>query len=197
MIEVDSREMRLLALRQIIKLIEQGDVEHLAEQGLTESDQQRLHSLTPRDLTELAQMSQLRLRLDCDFGSLRFALDTHLNVRDRRTKADYFIANGASLQQLQDLFGLTRTEVATRRASLCPHHRRGRPALPPEDEREAIAATWKTLSVQDETRLPHDALVERHIRLHQAYPQVSIAALETIVLNYAHNSPSNGSKSHV
>jgi hypothetical protein len=197
MIVVDSGEIRVLALRHIIKLIQQGEADALASHGLTTADQHRLCTLTSQEIVELAQMKHLRFEFRCDFGSLAFALDTHTNVRDRRATTDYFIANGASLAQLLELFGIARREAMERRSALCPNHRRGRPALPRDAEREAIAATWTTLSAADgKTGTdPQDDLVHRYKRLHEAYPHISIAALETIVLSHAQITPTHGSKS--
>jgi hypothetical protein len=181
-------EMRLAILRELIRSIERGECEQLAEAGLSQTTQQRLHGLTARQVGDLAQMPYLQFKVDFDFSRLSFAIDTLLDVHERQSKLDYLVTYGASFAQIQNLFGLSRKEVETRRAALSSTYAgRGRPTLPTHKIREQIAAAWSDIANSDadgsDGAEPDDAA--RYIRLHEQFPSVSIAALETVVLSYA------------
>lgn len=96
-----------------------------------------------------------------------------------QVKAEYFIRHGASEAQLREYFGLTRETVRKLRRTLRPHHGTGRPALPKPELAKRIADVWEGLQGGD--------AADRYMRLHQAFPAVSIAALETVVRACPHS----------
>jgi hypothetical protein len=182
-------EMRVAVLRQLIRAIERGEGDQLAEVGVSHTDQALLSALTVRQVSDLAQMPYLQFRVVCDFSRLSFAIETLRDVHERQIKADYFIAHGASLAQLQDLFGLSRDEVRARRTVLRANHGRGRPALPPHEIREQIAAAWGAMvNARGDAAVsgPEREEASRYLCLHKQFPDVSIAALEAIVRSIAH-----------
>lgn len=177
MIDVNSNEVRLQLLQHLMSLIKAGQEDFLDELGLPAAEQQRLGALDYQQMLALADMRCARFTVRYDFTRLKFALDTLLDVRERQSKVDYFIRHGASEAQLREYFGLTREVVRNKRPALLPDHKTGRPALPLTNVRERIAAAWESLQADDS--------VERYMRLHAQFPDVSIAALETVVREYA------------
>ena len=178
MIVIRDQQLRLLVLANLIRqLREERDAP--APEGLTEQQIADLQALTSSELVQLAEMTEPRVAIQIDAGSLEHGLRQvdYLNKRSRQL--EHFIRHGATSNMLTKLFKISSADVTLKRrlfAGTSPLLRR--PAMPPHAVREQIQLKWHEIRKGKE-REPVRA--EDYEELHQAFPPHTYATLWAVV----------------
>lgn len=181
MIVIRDQQLRLLVLAHLIRALK-GEGEGTKVEpppGFTETQIAELQALTSSELVQLAEMTEPRVAVQIDAGSLEHGLRQvdYLNKRSRQL--EHFIRNGATSNMLTKLFRISSADVTLKRrlfAGTSPLLRR--PAMPPHPVREKIQQRWFEVRKGKE-REPVRA--EDYQELHQDFPQHTYATLWAVV----------------
>ena len=144
MIVIRDQQLRLLVLANLIRELKSAAGEQApTPAGLTEVQIAELKSLTSAELVQLSEMTEPRVAVQIDAGSLEHGLRQvdYLNRRSRQL--EHFIRHGATSNMLTKLFRISSADVTLKRrlfAGTSPLLRR--PAMPPHPVREQIQARW-------------------------------------------------------
>ena len=180
MIVIRDQQLRLLVLAHLIRqLQEQGEGATPPPDGFTEKQIEELQALSSSALVQLAEMTEPRVAIQIDAGSLEHGLRQvdYLNKRSRQL--EHFIRHGATSNMLTKLFKISSADVTLKRrlfAGTSPLLRR--PAMPAHAVRELIQKKWFEIRKGKE-REPVRA--EDYEQLHQAYPPHTYATLWAVV----------------
>ena len=180
MIVIRDQQLRLLVLAQLIRELKAAGAEQVpTPPGFTERQIEELKALSSEELVQLAEMTEPRVAVQIDAGSLEHGLRQvdYLNKRSRQL--EHFIRHGATSNMLTKLFRISSADVTLKRrlfAGTSPLLRR--PAMPPHAVREAIQNRWYQIRKGKE-REPVRA--EDYQLLHQDYPQHTYATLWAVV----------------
>jgi len=178
MIVIRDQQLRLLLLAHMIRqLQEKGDAP--VPDGLTERQILELQSLSSSELVQLSEMTEPRVAIQIDAGSLEHGLRQvdYLNKRSRQL--EHFIRCGATSNMLTKLFKISSADVTLKRrlfAGTSPLLRR--PAMPPHGTREKIQQRWFEIRKGKE-REPIRA--EDYEELHEEFSQHTYATLWAVV----------------
>jgi hypothetical protein len=144
MIVIRDQQLRLLVLAQLVRELQQGAQQKTAPPpGFTEQQVEELKALSTAELVKLSEMTEPRVAVEIDAGSLEHGLRQvdYLNKRSRQL--EYFIRHGATSNMLTKLFRISSADVTLKRrlfsgtSSLLR-----RPAMPPHPVREQIQNRW-------------------------------------------------------
>ena len=180
MIVIRDQQLRLLVLAQLIRELKSAAGEQApTPPGFTERQIEELKALSSEELVQLAEMTEPRVAVQIDAGSLEHGLRQvdYLNKRSRQL--EHFIRHGATSNMLTKLFRISSADVTLKRrlfAGTSPLLRR--PAMPAHPVREAIQNRWYQIRKGKE-REPVRA--EDYQTLHQDYPQHTYATLWAVV----------------
>ena len=180
MIVIRDQQLRLMVLANLIREL-QAAGQHQAPPpaGLTQEQVAELRSLTSTELVQLSEMTEPRVAIQIDAGSLEHGLRQvdYLNKRSRQL--EHFIRHGATSNMLTKLFKISSADVTLKRrlfAGTSPLLRR--PAMPPHSVREKIQQRWFEIRKGKE-REPVRA--EDYEELHHEYSQHTYATLWAVV----------------
>ncbi len=180
MIVIRDQQLRLLVLAQLIRELQVKDGEPVpTPEGFTESQVAELQALSSAELVKLSEMTEPRVAIQIDAGSLEHGLRQvdYLNKRSRQL--EHFIRHGATSNMLTKLFKISSADVTLKRrlfAGTSPLLRR--PAMPPHPVREQIQARWFEIRKGKE-REPLRA--EDYEALHEMFPKHTYATLWAVV----------------
>lgn len=180
MIVIRDQQLRLLVLAQLIRdLKAAADEQAPTPAGFTETQIAELKALSSAELVQLAEMTEPRVAVQIDAGSLEHGLRQvdYLNKRSRQL--EHFIRHGATSNMLTKLFRISSADVTLKRrlfAGTSPLLRR--PAMPPHPVREAIQARWYEIRKGKE-REPVRA--EDYQELWADFPKYTYATLWAVV----------------
>ena len=180
MIVIRDQQLRLLVLAHLIRqLQEQGERSTPPPDGFTEKQIEELQALSSSELMQLAEMTEPRVAIQIDAGSLEHGLRQvdYLNKRSRQL--EHFIRHGATSNMLTKLFKISSADVTLKRrlfAGTSPLLRR--PAMPPHKVREQIQQRWHQIRKGKE-REPLRA--EEYQELHVEFPIYTYATLWAVV----------------
>jgi len=180
MIVIRDQQLRLLVLAQLIRDLQAAAAEHApTPPGFTEQQVEQLQALSSAELVQLSAMTEPRVAIQIDAGSLEHGLRQvdYLNKRSRQL--EYFIRHGATSNMLTKLFRVSSADVTLKRrlfAGTSPLLRR--PAMPPHAVREKIQQRWFEIRKGKE-REPVRA--EDYEALHRDYSQHTFATLWAVV----------------
>jgi hypothetical protein len=140
---------------------------------------EELRSLSSEELVQLSEMTEPRVAIQIDAGSLEHGLRQvdYLNKRSRQL--EHFIRCGATSNMLTKLFKISSADVTLKRrlfAGTSPLLRR--PAMPPHKVREQIQKRWFEIRKGKE-REPLRA--EDYEELHEEFSQHTYATLWAVV----------------
>src|ERR1700754_739165 len=138
MIVIQDQQLRLLLLAHLIRRVQEAG-QAQATAGLSEKQLAELQSLTSSELVQLSEMTEPRVAIQIDAGSLEHGLRQvdYLNKRSRQL--EHFTRHGATSSMLTKLFRISSADVTLKRrlfAGTSPLLRR--PAMPPHPVREQI-----------------------------------------------------------
>jgi hypothetical protein len=180
MIVIRDQQLRLLVLAQLIRELKAAaDEQAPTPDGFSEHQVEQLQALSSAELVQLAEMTEPRVAIQIDAGSLEHGLRQvgYLNKRSRQL--EHFIRHGATSSMLTKLFKISSADVTLKRrlfAGTSPLLRR--PAMPPHAMREKIQQRWHEIrkAKRDEPERAED-----YEQLHAEFPQNTYATLYAVV----------------
>ena len=176
MLPLLDAQVRLVLLNHVAVRLAEAEPTELHAAGIENEQLARLRQLSALDLNRLAAMRDLTIGVAFDAAGLKAGLRAVALVNEAQALEAYFIRNGASWQMMSALFKIRRKVTLKRRRDCGAWRPAGRIPLPDYPMRERIFRAW--LAMED----PNLRL--RYYRLHQAFPQLSIAALEAVVREF-------------
>ena len=176
MLPLLDAQVRLVLLNHVAVRLAEAEPTELHAVGIDTEQIARLRQLSALDLNRLAAMRDLTIGVAFDAAGLKAGLRAVALVNEAKAMEAYFIRNGASWQMMSALFKIRRKVTLKRRRDCGAWRPSGRLSLPDYATRERIFRAW--LAIED----PNPRL--RYYRLHQAFPQLSIAVLEAVVREF-------------
>ena len=179
MIVIHDQQLRLLVLAQLIRQLKAASAEQAPTPGFNEQQIAQLQALSSAELVQLSEMTEPRVAIQIDAGSLEHGLRQvdYLNKRSRQL--EHFIRHGATSSMLTKLFKISSADVTLKRrlfAGTSPLLRR--PAMPPHPVREKIQMRWHELRKGKESE---PVRAEDYEALHAEYSQHTFATLWAVV----------------
>ena len=150
-----------------------------APEGFSDKQVEELQALSSAELVKLSEMTEPRVAVEIDAGSLEHGLRQVDYLSKRSRQLEYFIRHGATSNMLTKLFRISSADVTLKRrlfsgtSSLLR-----RPAMPPHPVREQIQNRWFEIRKGKE-REPERA--EDYEALHQDFRQHTFATLYAVV----------------
>jgi Protein of unknown function (DUF2857) len=180
MIVIRDQQLRLLVLAHLIRELKGGESEQApTPSGFTERQIAELQALSSAELVKLSEMTEPRVAIEIDAGSLEHGLRQVDYLTKRSKQLEYFICHGATSNMLSKLFRVSSADVTLKRrlfAGTSPLLRR--PAMPSHPVREKIQNRWYQIRKGKE-REPVRA--EDYEELHQEFSQHTFATLWAVV----------------
>ncbi len=176
MLPLLDAQVRLMLLNHVAARLAEAQPTELHAAGIECEQLARLRQLSALDLNRLAAMRDLTIGVAFDPAGLKAGLRAVALMNEAKALEAYFICNGASWQMMNALFKIRRKVTLKRRRDCGTWRPSGRLPLPDYGLRERIYLTW--LAIDDSNSRV------RYYRLHQAFPQLSIAVLEAVVREY-------------
>jgi hypothetical protein len=177
---VRDQQLRLLLLAQLIRELKAAQVEQApTPDGFNDDQVAQLQALSSAELVQLAEMTEPRVAIQIDAGSLEHGLRQVGYLNERSKQLEYFIRHGATSSMLTKLFKISSADVTLKRrlfAGTSPLLRR--PAMPPNAVRERIQVRWHEIR-KDKRGEPERA--EDYEELHADFPQNTFATLYAVV----------------
>src|SRR5438477_12148740 len=143
MIVIRDQQLRLMVLAHLIRELRAGAAHGAKPDGFTEKQIEELQALSSAELVKLSEMTEPRVAIQIDAGSLEHGLRQVDYLSKRSKQLEYFIRNGATSNMLSKLFKISSADVTLKRrlfAGTCSSLRR--PAMPPHAMRERITNRW-------------------------------------------------------
>src|SRR4051812_27919893 len=180
MIVIHDQQLRLLVLAQLVR-----DLQNAAQErspppaGFTEQQVEELRSLSTAELVKLSEMTEPRVAVEIDAGSLEHGLRQVGYLSKRSRQLEYFIRHGATSNMLTKLFRISSADVTLKRRLFAgTSSLLRRPAMPPHPVRELIQKRWFDIRKGKE----HDPIrAEDYEALHHDHPQHTFATLWAVV----------------
>ena len=180
MIVIRDQQLRLLVLAHLIRELQRENAARSPPPaGLTEQQAAELRALSSDELVRLSEMTEPRVAIEIDAGSLEHGL-RQVNYLNKRSKQlEYFIVHGATSSMLTKLFKISSADVTLKRRLFSgTSSSLRRPSMPPHPVREAIVKRWFEIRKGKE-REPLRA--EDYEELHRDYPKHTFATLWAVV----------------
>ena len=180
MIVIRDQQLRLLLLAQLIRELQQGaEQKSPPPEGFTEKQVEELAAMSSAELVKLSEMTEPRVAIAIDAGSLEHGLRQVDYLSKRSRQLEYFIRHGATSNMLSKLFRISSADVTLKRRLFAgTNSLLRRPAMPPHPVREKIQQRWFEIRKGKE-REPMRA--EDYEELHADYPQHTFATLWAVV----------------
>lgn len=175
--EVTSASMKAELLNHLIYRMDSGGMDELLRGAAEPTVLDSLRDRPARDLIKLINGSS-GLKFHIEFCSNKFI--NELNRMDMMTGdtkvREYFVANGAPLEMITEMFRVTSAQVRDWRNMLIPGYEAkklgGRTRMLPEKLRDALHQKWAALEKNSTLRLQ-----DRVYAMHQQYPNYTIHEL--------------------
>jgi hypothetical protein len=180
MIVIRDQQLRLLALAQLIRELQEHSREKAAPPpGFTARQVEELGALSSADLVKLSEMTEPRVAIQIDAGSLEHGLRQVDYLTKRSRQLEYFIVHGATSNMLTKLFRISSADVTLKRRLFSgTSSSLRRPSMPPHPMRERIQVRWFEIRKGKE-REPERA--EDYEALHHDFSQQTFATLYAVV----------------
>ena len=176
MLTLLDAQVRLVLLNHVAVRLAEAELTELHAAGIDTDQLVRLQQLSALDLNRLAAMRDLTIGIAFDAVGLNAGRRAVALVNEANALEAYFIRHGASWQMMSVIFKIRRKVTLKRRRDCGAWRPSGRLPLPDYATRERIFRAW--LAIQDPSHRV------RYYRLHQAFPQFSIAVLEAVVREF-------------
>src|SRR3954470_4988225 len=178
MFVIRDQQLRLLVLAQIIREMK-GTGQGTLPGGLTEQQAIDLQALTSSELVKLSEMTEPRVAIQIDAGSLEHGLRQVDYLGKRSRQLEYFIRHGATSNMLTKLFHISSADVTLKRRLFSgTASSLRRPSMPPPPVRELIQQRWFEIR-KGKDREPERA--EDYEELHLHFPLFTFATLYAVV----------------
>src|SRR5205809_2369820 len=144
MIVIRDQQLRLLVLAQLIRELERASNDKTPPpDGFTEKQLDELRALSSDELVRLSELTEPRVAIQIDAGSLEHGLRQVDYLTKRSRQLEYFIVNGATSNMLSKLFKISSADVTLKRRLFSgTASSLRRPAMPPHPIREKITRRW-------------------------------------------------------
>jgi len=180
MIVIRDQQLRLLVLGQLIRELQQAAHDKTPPpEGFTAEQAEELAAISSAELVKLAEMTEPRVAIQVDVGSLEHGLRQvdYLNKRSRQL--EFFITHGATSTMLTRLFRISSADVTLKRRLFSgTSSNLRRPSMPPHAVREKIQQRWFEIRKGKE-REPVRA--EDYEELHAEFGRYTFATLWAVV----------------
>jgi len=180
MIVIRDQQLRLMLFAHLIRELRRSSEEHgPVPEGLTDKQVEELQALSSSELVRLAEMTEPRVAIQIDAGSLEHGLRQvdYLNKRSRQL--EYFIVNGATSNMLSKLFKISSADVTLKRRLFSgTASSLRRPAMPPHAVRETITNRWFEIRKGKEQE---PLRADDYETLHREFPQYTFATLWAVI----------------
>jgi hypothetical protein len=173
MLPLHDTHIRTALLNYISVQLGDGDPGELRAAGLEIEQLGCLRELSAFNLKRLAAMRQVQISVCFESDGLKAGLRSLGLTGETKALETYFLCNGASWRLMRSLFKMGRKSTYKRRRQWDAWQQPGNVRLPSLRTRQRIYRAW--------TERPDKNLRTRYYRLHQAFPQYTIAALENVV----------------
>ncbi len=175
--EVTSSSMKAELLNHLIYRMDSGGMDDLLRGTADPTILDNLRDRPARDLIKLINGSS-GLKFHIEFCSTKFI--NELNRMDMMTGntmiREYFVANGAPLEMITEMFRVTSAQVRDWRNMLIPGYEAkklgGRTRMLPEKLRDVLHQKWAALEKKSNLTLQ-----DRVYAMHQEYPNYTIHEL--------------------
>jgi len=180
MIVIRDQQLRLLVLAQLIRDLQQAAQEKTPPpEGFTEQQAEELRALSSAELVKLSEMTEPRVAIQIDAGSLEHGLRQVDYLSKRSRQLEFFIRHGATSSMLTKLFKISSADVTLKRRLFAgTSSLLRRPAMPTHPVRELIQRRWFEIRKGKE-REPERA--EDYEELHADFAQHTFATLYAVV----------------
>src|SRR6478609_7300994 len=178
MFVIRDQQLRLLVLAHLIREMK-GSAQGTLPGGLTERQITDLQALTSAELVKLSQMTEPRVAVQIDAGSLEHRLRQVDYLGKRSRQLEFFIRHGATSNMLTKLFRISSADVTLKRRLFSgTASSLRRPAMPPHPVRELIQQRWHEVrkGKQEEPERAED-----YEQLHLHFPLLTFATLYAVV----------------
>lgn len=135
-------------LTQIVMELKSGNIRRCESMGLTLEEIQELNQLTVEDLHYLVNTPVSILTFRINHTNLNTMLAQARREQTRTQRIDRALMLGGSIELMQHFFGLTATEVSSRRRLVGIITRQGRNQTPTEEEEVSVWTQWKASKVE-------------------------------------------------
>ncbi|MCC7082091.1 MAG: DUF2857 family protein [Burkholderiales bacterium] len=176
MLPLVDAQVRLVLLSHVAMQLADARPGDLQAAGIEHDQLVRLRQLSALELNRLAAMRDLTISIAVDTAALKAGLRAVGLLNEAKALETYFIRHGASWQLVSALFKVRRKVTLKRRRELGAWRPAGHVPRPDYATRERIYRAW--LGIDD----PSPRV--RYYRLHQAFAQLPIAALEAVVREF-------------
>jgi hypothetical protein len=179
-IVIHDRELRLLLLAHLIReLATRSETGVPAPDGLSGEQLEQLSALSSTDLVRLAEMTEPRVAVQIDAGSLEHGLRQVGYIGKRSKQLEYFIRHGATSNMLTKLFRISSSDVTLKRRLFSgTHSSLRRPTMPAHAVREAIQLRWFEIRKGKENE---PIRAEDYEELHAGFAGETFATLWAVV----------------
>ena len=182
MIVIRDQQLRLLVLAQLVRELQsaaQNEPAPTPPPGFTAQQVEELRSLSTAELVKLSEMTEPRVAVQIDAGSLEHGLRQVDYLSKRSRQLEFFIRHGATSSMLTKLFKISSADVTLKRRLFSgTSSSLRRPAMPPHPVREQIVKSWFEIRKGKE-REPERA--EDYEKLHAGFSQHTFATLYAVV----------------
>ena len=180
MIVIRDQQLRLLVLAQLIRELQQGAQAKVPPpEGFTERQAEELRALSSDDLVKLSEMTEPRVAIAIDAGSLEHGLRQVDYLTKRSRQLEYFIRHGATSNMLTKLFRISSADVTLKRRLFAgTSSSLRRPAMPPHATREKIQQRWFEIR---KGKQEEPVRAEDYEALHHDFSQQTFATLYAVV----------------
>ena len=176
MLPLLDTQVRLVLLNHVAVRLAEAQPDELRAAGIENEQVACLRKLSALDLNRLATMRELTIGVSFDAAGLTAGLRTVSLVNEAQALEAYFIRHGASWQMMTAFFKIRRKVTLKRRRDCGAWRPSGRMSLPDMSMRERIYRAWYAIEE------PNPRV--RYYRLHQAFPNHSLAVLEAVVRGF-------------
>jgi len=136
---------------------------------------ERLRQLSLAEIQSLALAAHLEIAVRFDADRLLWGVHTYERRREERMLLEYFIRHRAPRALMRRLFKVSKQRIEGLRRTLNLAPSQGRPKMPRGKTRDAIVETWQSIAATTAD------LRVRYRRLHESFPQYSIATLDAVI----------------
>jgi hypothetical protein len=180
MFVIRDQQLRLLVLAHLIReLRREAEVKHPVPEGLSQQQIEELSALTSEELVQLSEMTDPRVAIEIDAGSLEHGLRQvdYLNKRSRQL--EYFIRHGATSNMLTKLFRISSADVTLKRRLFSgTSSSLRRPSMPTHAVREQIQRRWYEIR---KGKQEEPVRAEDYEELHRDFSSHTFATLWAVV----------------
>ena len=180
MLVIRDQQLRLMVLAHLIRELHKAAQERApAPEGFSDKQVEELQALSSAELVKLSEMTEPRVAIQIDAGSLEHGL-RQVDYLSRRSKQlEYFIVHGATSNMLSKLFKISSADVTLKRRLFSgTGSALRRPSMPPHPVRERITNRWYEIRKGKEAE---PLRAEDYEALHRDFPQYTFATLWAVV----------------